>query len=274
MAHGVKSVSTKSGGFVNRTYFCSIKNCTIPAKFDNFEPKEVVIHLNGGGILDGIESCGYRTVGEVPLAAINQILAQNGFAPKIYGIFKGGRIEEFIPSRITSVDDFKSVELCMAFARKLAKLHSLQLPIPKVPELLDAIPYATPAIDKDFSRYSAQDQTFIQDIINFPADQELHWFSDADNEIDLDAFLEEYLAEFKRLNKQFDPKYDNLSHLKMEVEVFDLLVCIAIIVFQRGALYSPQPNVSLDYSSGLARTYENRKLQVLNKYRDALNFKH
>ncbi|RWS08863.1 ethanolamine kinase-like protein [Dinothrombium tinctorium] len=86
-----------SGGFANRTYYCSIKSSQIPEKYLNVEPKEVVIHLNGAGICGSIHSLGYKTIGEVALNVAIEILSRINMAPKLYVVFEGGRIEEYVP---------------------------------------------------------------------------------------------------------------------------------------------------------------------------------
>lgn len=53
--------------------------------------------------------------------------------PKVYGIFEGGRIEEFIPSRTLSGDDLQNPVLRQQFARKLARMHAIRHPIIEIP---------------------------------------------------------------------------------------------------------------------------------------------
>lgn len=55
----------------------------------------------------------------------------HGLGPKLLGVFDGGRVEEFIPShRLTEIDLLEQ-NLSLELARKLARFHSLHLPVPK-----------------------------------------------------------------------------------------------------------------------------------------------
>ena len=58
--------------------------------------------------------------------------AKLGIGPKIYGIFAEGRVEEYIDSRHLTTKDFnEDAEIRRQVAKSLAKLHSINLPLPR-----------------------------------------------------------------------------------------------------------------------------------------------
>lgn len=67
-------------------------------------------------------------------------LGNIGFGPKLHAVFPGGRIEEFIPSRSPTLDEWlNDLEPNEKFARTTARLHSTHHPISKKPWNLRSI---------------------------------------------------------------------------------------------------------------------------------------
>ena len=61
-------------------------------------------------------------------------MAQHGIGPQLYGVFPDGRLEEYIhDADVLSDEDCKDSQLMQAFARKLARIHCLDLPISRTP---------------------------------------------------------------------------------------------------------------------------------------------
>lgn len=54
-----------------------------------------------------------------------------GLGPKLFGVFEGGRVEEFIPSHRITETDLADDNISLELVRKLARFHALQLPVPK-----------------------------------------------------------------------------------------------------------------------------------------------
>ncbi|GBO15163.1 hypothetical protein AVEN_145738-2, partial [Araneus ventricosus] len=69
--------------------------------------------------------------------AIFLLLAGRKLGPKLYGVFPNGRLEEFIPSRTLLSKDYKV--MYPAIAREMAKFHSLDVPVRKIPDLWTAV---------------------------------------------------------------------------------------------------------------------------------------
>lgn len=72
-----------------------------------------------------------------PLVTLNtesQILffyahGKAGLGPKLLGSFRGGRLEEFIPSHTLNDDDLKDPKIREQIARRLARYHNLDIPL-------------------------------------------------------------------------------------------------------------------------------------------------
>ena len=79
------------------------------------------------------------THGEVVESLNYVLMSQAKLGPQIYGVFPGGRIEEFIPSRTLTDADLKNPKITGAFARKLARIHNMSPPIVKKPKDLFGI---------------------------------------------------------------------------------------------------------------------------------------
>ncbi|XP_041472597.1 choline kinase alpha-like, partial [Lytechinus variegatus] len=112
------------------------------------EPREVLLRVYGEIFFEG----------ETPLldTVIFSLLSERRQAPKLYGVFSEGRLEEFIPSRALRTDELSDPELSTIIAGKLAGFHQLQLPLCKVPRWLDTM------LDKWFNK--AIGLTFEDDI--------------------------------------------------------------------------------------------------------------
>lgn len=55
-----------------------------------------------------------------------------GHGPKLYGCFRGGRVEEFIPNHTVNDDDLVDPVFREHFARKLANFHYMDVPVNKL----------------------------------------------------------------------------------------------------------------------------------------------
>ena len=113
-------------GFVNRLFICHNKK-------SNYK---VIIRLYGGKVVDTPETTSLlqdiSIEGEV---LIFHLMDVNRIGPKLLGVFDGGRIEEYLNGcRELSDRDCTNPEIMVLFARKLAKLHSMNIPIRKTPK--------------------------------------------------------------------------------------------------------------------------------------------
>lgn len=134
--------SVLSGGYVNFIIACSLKEqyCdqkSLPHKvrgllsviWGHFETvRQVLVRLLSG-------KNDVTTMGEAGEALAFDALGKAGLGPKLLGVFDGGRIEEYIDSRFLTNEEFHDVRIVEAIARNIARMHSLDIPIRKDPEV-------------------------------------------------------------------------------------------------------------------------------------------
>jgi choline/ethanolamine kinase len=78
-----------------------------------------------------------RNIGIEGEVLIFHLMDINGIGPKLLGVFDGGRIEQFLEGYDQlSNEDCANPDVMARFARKLAKLHSLKVPVKKTPKNL------------------------------------------------------------------------------------------------------------------------------------------
>lgn len=112
-------------GMGNRLIICSIKGSTEP-------DAQVLVRLLGGNLLP--KDAPIRTIDESTETLIFYAIGQQGQGPALYASIPGGRIEEFIPSRRITMDEWiNSPEMNVTIARVVANFHLLTIPISKVP---------------------------------------------------------------------------------------------------------------------------------------------
>ncbi|CAD5221358.1 unnamed protein product [Bursaphelenchus xylophilus] len=90
-------------------------------------------------------------------SVIFTLLSERHLGPKLYGIFSGGRLEEYIPSRPLTVDEISAPSISMKIARRIARVHQLEVPIWKEPD------YICDALERWFTqlkRVTTPDQVF------------------------------------------------------------------------------------------------------------------
>lgn len=121
-------------GFVNRIFICErTSRDDGPLELDairNSEgksPTKALLRLYGGKLIDSDSV--FRNGGEAEEVLVFHAMSQLGYGPRLYGVFAGGRVEEFIDCRLYSNEDFDSPDMEAAFARHLARMHVLKLPL-------------------------------------------------------------------------------------------------------------------------------------------------
>ncbi|GBO19027.1 Choline/ethanolamine kinase [Araneus ventricosus] len=120
------NIETK-GGLNNAKYRCGLPETAIVKKPKT--PRQVLLRIYGP-----LQEDLNDIVREV---ATFLLLAERKLGPKLYGVFPNGRLEEFIPSRTLLSKDYKV--MYPAIAREMAKFHSLDVPVRKIPDLWTAV---------------------------------------------------------------------------------------------------------------------------------------
>ena len=76
-----------SGGLSNLLYTCAIENDSFPTM--EHEPRKVLLRIYGQIIREHPETV-------VKDSVIFALLSERGMGPRLYGVFTGGRVEEYI----------------------------------------------------------------------------------------------------------------------------------------------------------------------------------
>ena len=129
------------GGYSNRLYIVKIRPTVIPITNNNNNgetdekymvdtvPSTVLVRIYGGKMVVVGSGEPYRTLTEPGEILLFNKLGELGYGPKLFGVFDGGRLEEFIPSHTLSDSDLMDKNIRQDFARKLARYHSIKLPL-------------------------------------------------------------------------------------------------------------------------------------------------
>ncbi|RWS07037.1 choline kinase alpha-like isoform X3 [Dinothrombium tinctorium] len=113
-------------GVSNRVFAVSLPKWV---KSSKNEPMKVLVRFYGSEFTG--KGNRYKFVGEVTEAVVFSLLAERNFGPKLFGIFDGGRIEEFIESRSLTTEEIFETETLQLFARKIAQIHCMKMPVSK-----------------------------------------------------------------------------------------------------------------------------------------------
>jgi len=116
-----------SGGLSNFLYYCALP---AGAKPKQGEPSRVLVRFYGQihseGALEAI----------LTESVIFTLLSERKLGPRLYGVFPGGRLEEFIPARPLKTKELTDPEISSIIGEKMAQIHTLDVPISKEPTWL------------------------------------------------------------------------------------------------------------------------------------------
>ena len=169
MAKSVCSLRAHSGGCSNRLYKCTI---------NGDKSTSVLFRLYGTEAVPA--SSIRRTQTESSLAAVFIIISEALNCPRLLGLFDGGRIEQFIESRTLTRCEARSDHINGIIARKLAKLHSLEMPVVKQSkcpvqvsrQLLDLFDASK---SEKLDRILPKDKTLADEVLEFDFVEALDW---------------------------------------------------------------------------------------------------
>eukprot|EP00123_Amoebidium_parasiticum_P020391 comp4910_c0_seq1/m.1010 comp4910_c0_seq1/g.1010 ORF comp4910_c0_seq1/g.1010 comp4910_c0_seq1/m.1010 type:complete len:451 (-) comp4910_c0_seq1:741-2093(-) len=173
-------VTIVRGGLTNLLFKISVVGADNVA----IDPQQVLLRVYGTGT-DVFFS---RMMGEICFV----LLSERRFGPRLYGVFKEGRLEEWFTARTLSPPDLNVPAISQNIALKTAYLHSLDMPFDKKPVLffnikrwLDAarpvIDYFTPGkgkaeSDAGLAREFGKDEIgYLTELINYDLYGEAKW---------------------------------------------------------------------------------------------------
>jgi len=117
-----------SGGLSNLVFFVGLPPGSHPS---GREPPSILLRLFGE--LSAGPAQQYRLITET---VVFTMLAERNLGPRLFGVFPGGRLEEFIPGHPLTTREMRSPEFSTHVARNVAMVHSLEVPVGKDPTWL------------------------------------------------------------------------------------------------------------------------------------------
>lgn len=116
-----------TGGLTNHLYYCGLPQNHTP---HGDEPSEVLLRVYGRMHSE------HDVQAILTESVIFTLLSERELGPKLYGVFPGGRLEQYIPARSLFTAELTDPEISQNIAIQLAKLHSIEVPISKDPTWL------------------------------------------------------------------------------------------------------------------------------------------
>lgn len=115
-----------SGGLSNLLYCCELPSFQPPL---GEEPNKVLLRMYGQ-VRDGAHEA------TITDSVIFTLLAERKLGPKLYGIFPGGRLEEYMQATPLSSHELANPAISQTIANRMAQVHNLKVPISKEPVFL------------------------------------------------------------------------------------------------------------------------------------------
>jgi len=185
---GPEDISIKqiSGGLSNWIYLCSLpQGLNKNVREENAdEPRSVLLRLFGQKIPSEAAAC-EAAFNELVNAQITDnviftLLSERRLGPRLFGIFAGGRLEEFIESK--SLVDFSVCQTahCVPIAKIIANIHLLKVPIKKdgLHFIIDTMSNWAKALAKvEPSSLGEEERGFAQEVLSLDFHAEIQWLS-------------------------------------------------------------------------------------------------
>lgn len=111
-----------SGGVSNLIYCCTLPDNKRPIKGSR-EPAQILLRFYGDQS---------RSNDDTALECeIFDLLSRKNLGPKLYGVFEGGRLEEFLQANSLTSEEIRDKNISKIIAKHLAVVHGLNVPIDK-----------------------------------------------------------------------------------------------------------------------------------------------
>ena len=95
------------------------------------EPHHVVVRRSGGMLVPLEEFPEFSKLSDSEELLVVADMSRYKWGPKLYGVFAGGRVEEYIASHTLSARESSNADLRRDIAKSYARFHSLQPPLKK-----------------------------------------------------------------------------------------------------------------------------------------------
>jgi thiamine kinase-like enzyme len=163
-----------TGGFSSKLILASNDSMGIETKQEiDSKPRKALVRFVS-------ESNPFSALKEAGEAIVFYTYSREKLGPKLWGVFPKTRVEEYIPSRILTPQDFEDEKFYSAFAQKLAAIHCLEVPILKDPQhmlniKLEAIQWAND-FHPNLIGYTPQEKLRAESILKFDVLSFFKWF--------------------------------------------------------------------------------------------------
>ncbi|XP_040570731.1 choline/ethanolamine kinase isoform X2 [Lepeophtheirus salmonis] len=159
-------ISQISGGLSNLLYHCSLPE---GIRSEGNEPSEVLLRIFGRNLKSNLN------VDNV----VFSLLSERGMGPHLYGIFPGGRLEEYIHSKSICQNQIRDPMYSLAIARKVARIHSMEMPINKDGTKIRQMMQSYLEQINDFNIddvHDIKEKTIASEIMSHDLIGEVNWF--------------------------------------------------------------------------------------------------
>ncbi|XP_018023260.1 choline/ethanolamine kinase isoform X2 [Hyalella azteca] len=163
------------GGLSNHLYYCALPHPHTPIAA---EPSEVLLRLYGQ--MHGEDALENMLAESV----IFTLLSERRLGPRLYGIFPGGRLEQYIPARSLLREELCDAHLQRQIANKIARVHALDVPISKEATWLWTSITKWLKSSADFLRSSSMDKELVDQLREFDGVAELNYVMELSAQVD------------------------------------------------------------------------------------------
>ena len=142
------TISALKGGYVNSLYV--VENHAVSGS--KKEPRKVLLRFYGGNVLgdNKRQLVQYLPMNsEVEESMLFMEQSMTGCGPKLYGVFTGGIVQEFIQSHTLKYEEASQPDMITNLAKAYARFHQTQMPFDrkKIGVLLKISPYPKEIFD-------------------------------------------------------------------------------------------------------------------------------
>ncbi|XP_053957819.1 choline/ethanolamine kinase [Anastrepha ludens] len=153
---------------------------SLAARQSTSEPNEVLLRIYGE--VHGEEDD--ALAGIITESVVFALLSERNFGPKLYGIFPGGRLEQYLNARALLTQELAVPKISQKIAEKLAEIHTLDIPMSKEPEWLwNCIERWLKTVNKILARSDWGDKAaLVNEVKSFDFRKEKAWLQSVINQ--------------------------------------------------------------------------------------------